>query len=526
MELKHERPKITKSNIVCAEPMPGESEMLKEFVANLQPKVLGHLVEVVFDKMKLAGEAGSLLKIEEDLRDAIADVKQRWVAETEKATDRKGQPLLFTVAEMDRLSRKTPQPKLFDFSEITDEQFWNEAEHQVLAALRNYSALVGNGGKLKKQLFAEDAERGFAFIDLCQKRFDVVVMNPPFGDPSHLSRKKLEGDYEYLSNEVTVTFIQRVVDILVPNGCFGVLSPRNVLFLDSLSDFRFEYLFARCPLTCVVDAGFGVLDEAMIETAFLVCSVGSESGTTWVGRNLDSPQQEKGPRILEQIATRQNTFLCDLRDFQNTPNKSFAYWATPRLLEILKTGPYLDSTAEGKWGLFTADNDRFLRLWWEPKPGSGWVPYFKGGIFRRFVYDADTVVDWSDKGESIRNNVDSKGRQRSRIPNPEFYFKPGLTFPNVTFKGLAVRALPQGSIFSLRGPALFAKNQNDLQWLLAYLNSRCAEVFVVMQAATRRWELAQVTRIPLPELSPKVRLQLGSLRSRGFISNAGGTTLE
>ena len=61
-EIKKDRPRITRSNIVCAEPMPGEKEMLKEFVADLQPKVLGHLVEVVFDKMKLAGEAGSLLE--------------------------------------------------------------------------------------------------------------------------------------------------------------------------------------------------------------------------------------------------------------------------------------------------------------------------------------------------------------------------------------------------------------------------------------------------------------------------------
>ena len=29
------------------------------------------MVEVVFDKMKLAGEAGTLLKIEEEIRDAV-----------------------------------------------------------------------------------------------------------------------------------------------------------------------------------------------------------------------------------------------------------------------------------------------------------------------------------------------------------------------------------------------------------------------------------------------------------------------
>ena len=73
--------------------MPGEKAMLHEFIAGLQPKVLGQLVEVVFDKMVLAGEAGSLLRIEAELRDAIAAVKQ-WVSETERAVDREGEPFV------------------------------------------------------------------------------------------------------------------------------------------------------------------------------------------------------------------------------------------------------------------------------------------------------------------------------------------------------------------------------------------------------------------------------------------------
>jgi hypothetical protein len=81
MGLKKDRPRITRSNIVCAEPMPGEKQMLKEFVAELQPKVLGQLVEVVFDKMRLAGEAGSLLKIEDGVQEAVALAKKQWLDE-------------------------------------------------------------------------------------------------------------------------------------------------------------------------------------------------------------------------------------------------------------------------------------------------------------------------------------------------------------------------------------------------------------------------------------------------------------
>ena len=178
MGLKKDRPKITRSNFVCAEPMPGEQQMLKEFVGQLEPKLLGQVVEVVFDKMKLAGGAGSFLKIEEEIRDAVAGAKKQYVRETTQAMDRKGQPLLFPQTTM-RLAGKPEQPSLFDLSDITDNQFFEEAESRVIEALRSYAEKAQNGHRLQRRLFTEDAVRGFAFIDLCRHRYDVVLMNPP-----------------------------------------------------------------------------------------------------------------------------------------------------------------------------------------------------------------------------------------------------------------------------------------------------------------------------------------------------------
>ena len=89
--------------------------------------------------MKLAGEAGSLLKIEEEIRDAVAAAKKQYVRETTQATDRKGQPLLFTQAAMDRIAGKPEQPSLFDLSDITDDQFFEQAEAKVIEALRHYA---------------------------------------------------------------------------------------------------------------------------------------------------------------------------------------------------------------------------------------------------------------------------------------------------------------------------------------------------------------------------------------------------
>jgi predicted RNA methylase len=50
--------------------------------------------------------------------------------------------------------------------------------------------------------FSDDAERGFAFVDVCRKKFDVVLMNPPFGEASKPSKAYVEKTYPRTKNDV------------------------------------------------------------------------------------------------------------------------------------------------------------------------------------------------------------------------------------------------------------------------------------------------------------------------------------
>ena len=178
-----QRPVVRKSNIVCAEPMPGEKALIQEFSSSLNPPVLGQLLEAVFDKMELAGEAGTLLKIEEEIQSSIHEARDQW--QTRSGTHSVGDMF---QAELDDA---TPQRKLgFDLSGVDDELFWDGAEQLILVALSNYAGKAESNSD-QKRLFAEDAAKGFAFIDLCRKRFEVVLMNPPYGAPSSASKNYL-----------------------------------------------------------------------------------------------------------------------------------------------------------------------------------------------------------------------------------------------------------------------------------------------------------------------------------------------
>ena len=121
--------------------------------------------------MKMAGEAGSLLKIEEELADAISAARKLWVTEPKARQQR-----LFVDQD-----EKAVRQLAFDLSGVTDEQFWREAESLVLGVMQQYAGGADNGSGFRRRLFADDAEHGFAFVDLCRQRYDVVLMNPPFG---------------------------------------------------------------------------------------------------------------------------------------------------------------------------------------------------------------------------------------------------------------------------------------------------------------------------------------------------------
>jgi hypothetical protein len=255
---------ITKTNIVCAEPMPGEKDLLDEFIAPMNPPILRQLTQSIFEAMKLAAEAGSLLKIEEEIRGPLAEARKKWEAQSERAKDKKGRDLLFSVGEMDQLE-KHPQ-QLLDLSGITDDQFWDEAEPRILAELKKYAASATNGKSVQRSLFADDAEQGFAFVDLCRQRYDVVLMNPPFGDASLPSKPYIDDHYGDTKGDVYKAFVEAFEQRLVPNGLLGIISNRSGFFKKDSTDWREQVVLRLYRPMAIADLGYFVLD-AKVETA-------------------------------------------------------------------------------------------------------------------------------------------------------------------------------------------------------------------------------------------------------------------
>ena len=498
MGITKDRPKITRCNMVCAEPMPGEKEMLKEFTAELQPKLLGHLVEVVFDKMKLAGEAGSLLKIEGELREAIASAKRQWAAEHERAVDKKGRPMLFSQAEMDRTQRGRHQAEPL-LSEITDEEFWDEAEARVVDALRDYAAHAANGGRLRRQLFAEDAGHGFAFIDVCQKRFDVVLMNPPFGLSTSAAKGYLIANYTETWKDMYAAFSERSHSLLVSTGYLGAITPNMWQYSRQLRDFRQTLLRDGSP-NVLVEVGGGVMDDAAVEASIWVAS--QESGR-YNSRmlTLDLLEGDKEDRVGELARPVSSVWKQPLPQlFARIEDMPFCHHLPTSVLQLWQSSSRLTNVAVIAKGNTTFDDFRFLRLWWEIPPKANhidWKVYRSGGNYQPYFASSTLRLDWRNEGQEARQvNTCRHGSDAQVMQSSKLWYQRGLAYPRVG-SGIGVRVAQEGEIFSGNSVFIYLDDLRHLYTLLGVLNSSPVLLMCSAHGRYRKTETIAIKDLPI-----------------------------
>ena len=229
-------------------------------------------------------------------------------------------------------------------------------------------------------------------------------------------------------------------------------------------------------------------------------------------------------------------FQVEPESFRAVPGAPFAYWVSEDIRGLFESLPPVESEYRTtKQGLATADDFRFVQVWWEGAH-NGWFGFAKGGAFSPFYSDVYLQVNWSGNGAQIKNNLNEKGGIRSNVwmlrdTANNFFGRPGLTWPLRT-NGLSFRVMPQGCIFGHKGPAVFVSDDapDTLLALSSLVNSRAFGLLVSVQLA--RTELAQsfevglIQQTPLPDLSADEKKALSSLARRAWSLRRNLDTVE
>lgn len=199
--------------------------------------------------------------------------------------------------------------------------------------------------------------------------------------------------------------------------------------------------------------------------------------------------------------------------YNSLPGNAFAYWISqPALLNLNKR--VLGDILTLRTGMATADNDRFLRFWYEVSfenecfnatdiinsvyTGKRWFAYNKGGDFRKWYGNDNYVVDWELDGKRVKNNIDPlTGRIRSHNYNGEFSFREGITWTELSTGSYAARFSRRGFLFDSSGAKAFSDNKEILLSSLGLLNSCVAQFYFDLVAPTLHYKPGDVDKIPL-----------------------------
>ncbi len=514
-----ERPQIQRSNIVCAEPMPGEADMLEEFTEQLQPKVLGQLVKIIFEKMEFAGEAGSLLKIEEEIKEAIADAHKKY------------KDFIFQQKrDMEFLPGMAPkrESKHFEFVDLSkDEDFWHTAEQRVIDALRFYAERT-DADSYQRRLFSNDTVRGFAFVDLCRKRFDAVVMNPPFGAFSKKHKKDAEKTYPRSGNDIYAAFVDRFLLKLSLDGYLGAITSRACFFTTSFIEWRNYVVRDTAHLVAMADLGEAVMDDAMVEAAAYILrrkSFPYPKPLTFWFREFSVPDREVG--LLDSIhsAIRAKlkplkSFFSSVSNFENLEGHPYVYWVGLDNLEKLSVLPKLEPTiGEVRKGLRTGDNFRFVRCLWEvpnceispnilpfadggDRESSRFVPLVLSGSSQPWFSPLLVVLNWKSNGRELRTYVLKYGTESRLIQGKDFYFRPGISWTRRATRFVPY-AVPAGCIPTGSRPMAFPMNCSA-GLLLAITASNIASAFMRFYGEKFLWPNfleGKVKLVPWPQIT-------------------------
>ena len=369
--------------------------------------------------------------------------------------------------------------------------------------------------KLRERLLAV-----LRMSEALSSKYHAVVANPPY-----LGGKGMNGplgdyakkEYPDSKSDMFAMFMERTLALSVKRGMMAMINMQSWMFLSSYEKLRGKLLSDAILLSMahLGERGFDTIGGAVVSTtAFVFAKDRHKDLKGDYVRLIDGRNEaEKSDQFKEAI---QNPncgwfYRASANDFEKIPGSPIAYWAPEPLLNSFAKCENIGEKAEVAVGLFTCDNDRFLRTWNEisikdiefnaanknETKEKSYYPYNKGGDFRKWFGNNEIVVYFKDDGIEIRDHRKASGQSWS-LPGEKLYFKGGVTWSGLTSGKNSFRMSDIGFIFeSNKGQTL--KSQID-ETLCGLLNSLAAEIILKFINPTLSLQSNEIKKVPVPQI--------------------------
>ncbi|MRJ47472.1 BREX-1 system adenine-specific DNA-methyltransferase PglX [Fundicoccus ignavus] len=365
----------------------------------------------------------------------------------------------------------------------------------------------------EKDLVRENLPKLVNQASLLSKKYDVACTNPPYMGRSSMNTqvtKFLDKNFKNTKSDLFAAFMERNFGFIKENGFNSIVTMQSWMFLSSYEKLRIKLLNNKTIYSLlhmdnmVMGIAFGT-SATIFRNHHLNEYIGNYSEV----KNVDI----KDGRPIEFPVIRNRNNNISAKEFIQLPGNPISYWASDNLISNFLEGDRLVDLITPKQGLATADNNRFLRLWWETNynqikfntksvdesknSGYKWVPYNKGGKRRQWYGNYDYLINWENDGEEIRNFTDSKGKQRSVVRSPQYYFKEAITWSDITSGKFAIRYREPGSIHDVKGMSAFSEDKSLLKYILGITSTKIADYIFDMINPTISLQIGNFSSFPV-----------------------------
>lgn len=347
------------------------------------------------------------------------------------------------------------------------------------------------------------------------QKYDVVVTNPPYMGSSGMSAKLsdyVKKNYPDSKSDLFAVFIEKCGQMPKKNGYQAMITQHAWMFLSSFEKLRTKLLTVDIVNMAHLGArAFEEIGGEVVQTTSFVIRKSYVADYKGEYCRLIEPTSQQGKE--DMFLAGENRYAADQSNFSKIPGSPVAYWVSEKFIANFEKGKLLGTLADSKQGLATADNNRFLREWYEVQPskikfdakdieeaaqsGYKWFPYNKGGEFRKWYGNNDYIVNWENNGFEIRNFKDDKGKLRSRPQNTDFYFRKSISWSKISSSESSFKVKNTGTMFDVAGLSLFVSNDEDYYYFLALCNSCYAQMCLNFLSPTLNYEIGHISSIPV-----------------------------
>jgi hypothetical protein len=331
-------------------------------------------------------------------------------------------------------------------------------------------------------------------------RYHVVVTNPPYMGGGGMNGRLgswLKVNYPNTKYDLMTAFMERAAILTKVGGHWGMINLPSWMFLSSFEVLR-RSILENQALRSLLHLGRGIFGSDFGSVAFVITRRSPPNETKGVYRRLfEKHVQVRKPEVIDGLFldVTYNRYLVKQSDLRRIPGNPIAYSASAAVIDAFSAGLFSDDFISDGY-LKTGNNAKYIRYYWEVgsddrSPLGPWRDHPKGGDFRRWSGNRESVVLWTDEAiEHYQKNF------IARILDKKYWDKVGISWSAVTSGEPSFRILRSNDIASNAALCIFPNEGIDLYGALAYLNSRVGRHLLSFRTQTLNFLVGDVLSIP------------------------------